>query len=166
MSAANTIIVAGNLTADPEFRKTSSEIPFTRMRLAVNRRTFNAETGAWEDRVDGFFSVTAWRDMARYAKQSLNKGDRVIVHGRLTHRQFEVKVGDNETESRQVTEIEAEEIGASVRWNAWSKVVDRPLNEADPLAPGERPEPPTPSSDTPEDADPVDDADVAVAAAA
>lgn len=162
MSAANTIIVAGNLTADPEFRKTSSEIPFARMRLAVNRRVFNAEAGTWEDRVDGFFTVTAWRDMARYAVQSLTKGDRVIVHGRLSHRQFEVTVGEDQTESRQVTEIEAEEIGASVRWNAWSKVVERPLNDAEPLGPGQRPAPPEPAAEGTDS----DNEDEAVAAAA
>ena len=138
MSAPNTIIVAGNLTAAPEFRKTASEVPFVRMRLAVSRRVFVPESSSWEDRQDGFFAVTAWRDMARHAHASFKKGDRVVVYGRLTRRQFEVAVGDGKaTESRHVTEIEAEEIGASVRWNAWARMETRPLNVAEPLGPGE-----------------------------
>lgn len=136
MSAPNTIIVAGNLTAAPEFRKTASEIPFVRMRLAVSRRVFVPDSNTWEDRQDGFFAVTAWRDMARHAHASFNKGDRVVVYGRLTRRQFEVTTEDGTgTENRHVTEIEAEEIGASVRWQPWARVETRALNVAEPVGP-------------------------------
>ncbi|HUG83351.1 MAG TPA: single-stranded DNA-binding protein [Euzebya sp.] len=138
MSAPNTIIVAGNLTANPELRQTSSEIPFVRMRLAVSRRVFIADTNTWEDRQDGFFAVTAWRDMARHAQASFKKGDRVVICGRLTRRQFEVASEDGKgTENRHVTEIEAEEIGASVRWSPWAKMQTRPLNDAEPVGPAQ-----------------------------
>jgi single-strand DNA-binding protein len=135
MSAPNTIVVAGNLTAAPDYRKTASEIPYVRLRMAVSRRIFVAETNSWEDRQDGFFSVTAWRDLAVHCSHSLHKGDRVVVVGRLTHREFDV-VTEEGTESRQVTEIEADEIGGSLRWHAWTKVHTRPLNEVEPLPAG------------------------------
>ncbi len=127
MSAPNFITVAGNLTADPEVRRTSAEIPFTKLRVAVSRRILTAETGVWEDRHDGYFSVTCWRDMARYAGLSLRKGDRVVITGRLTRRQFEARTADGGSESRHVVEIEADEIGASLRWNAWSRLQARPI---------------------------------------
>lgn len=130
MSAPNFITVAGNLTADPEMRMTASEISFARIRIAVSRRILVADTGRWEDRQDGFFTVTCWRDMARHAHASLKKGDRVVVSGRLIRRQFEVKTEEG-TETRHVTEIEAEEIGASLRWGPWARMETRPLT-ADP----------------------------------
>lgn len=164
MSAPNTIIVAGNLTADPDIRRTSSEVPYVRMRLAVSRRVFIAASNTWEDRQDGFFAVTAWRDMARHAHASFKKGDRVVICGRLTRRQFEVASEDGEgTENRHVTEIEAEEIGASVRWSAWARVQTRPLTEAGPVDPTVRAD----EDDEEDDTHPVaasDERDVTAAA--
>lgn len=138
MSAPNFITIAGNLTAAPEPRRTSSEVPLTRMRIAVSRRIFVPETSQWEDRQDGFFQAVCWRDMARHVASSLHKGDRVIVSGRLTRREYEAKNEDGTTGTRYTTEIDVEELGASLRWNSWQKVQTRPLNEAtDPAAVGE-----------------------------
>lgn len=126
MSAPNFITVAGNLTADPEMRLTSSEVHFARLRIAVSRRIYVTDSNQWEDRQDGFFSVTCWRDMARHTHASLKKGDRVVVSGRLIRRQFEAKTEDG-TETRHVVEIDAEEIGASLRWGPWARQQTRPL---------------------------------------
>lgn len=129
MASVNTITVSGNLTADPELRKTSSEVPYARMRVAVSHRILDQETKTWEERVDGFFAVTAWRTLATHAATSLRKGDRVTVTGRLHRRQYEADVGDGQTETRYVHEIEAEDLGASLRWRPWTRLEPRPVND-------------------------------------
>ncbi len=125
MSAPNFITLTGNLTGDPEPRLTSSEIPFTRLRVAVNRRTFNAEASAWEARQDGFYTVTCWRDTARHVAMSLRKGDRIVVTGRLTHREYETTGPDGTAVKREAVEVEADEIGPSLRWTAWARLEAR-----------------------------------------
>ncbi|CAN5182220.1 hypothetical protein BH23ACT9_BH23ACT9_39890 [soil metagenome] len=152
MSAPNTIIVAGNLTADPEYRTTSSEVHFVKLRMAVNRRVFVAESNSWEDRTDGFFTVNAWRDLGDNCARSLRRGDRIVVHGRLTHRQYEVTSQEG-TENRQVTEIEADDIGASMRWHCWTRSEARPLNDVQPVPTGG----PRPLSGDEDDEDDGDD---------
>ena len=133
MSTPNTITVAGNLTADPDYRVTSGEVPLARIRIAVSRRTYNKATDSWDDRHDGFFTVVCWRDMARHARTSLRKGDRIVVSGRLMHREYEVtpEGADAETETRSVVEIEADEIGGSMRWSSWARVQTRAIVPAD-----------------------------------
>jgi single-strand DNA-binding protein len=75
--------------------------------------------------------------MARHVASSLDKGDRVIVSGRLTRREYEAKNEDGTTGTRYQTEIDVEELGASLRWNSWQKVETRPLNQvAEPAAAG------------------------------
>jgi single-strand DNA-binding protein len=144
MSAANTTVVVGNLTADPETRRTSAEVEFIRMRIAVNRRWYNPERRDWEDRQDGYYTVNVWREPARNCAMSLRKGDRVVVLGRLLHREYELPAADEESqpEKRHIVEIEAEEVGASLRFNAWRKVTARPLAEVDapPAAPTGEPD--------------------------
>lgn len=108
----NNVTLVGNLTADPELRFTQNGTAVANMRVAVNRRIRNNQTGDWEDRTDGFFNVVAWRTLAENANESLNKGTRVMVNGRLTERSFETQQG----ETRYVTEIEADEICPSLRW--------------------------------------------------
>ncbi|MGI9016335.1 MAG: single-stranded DNA-binding protein [Euzebya sp.] len=162
MSAPNSITVAGNLTAKPEPRTTSSEVNFTRMRIAVNRRRLVAETNQWEDRVDGFFDVVCWRDMARHAAASLTKGDRVVVTGRLSRREYEVASPGGGTETRHVIEIEADEVGASLRWTQWQRLDPRPLNVVEPRGPASLAED-TSSEDEDQDAE-LESEDVAPAA--
>ncbi len=112
MATDNQITIVGNLTDDPELRYTPQGIAVTDVRVAVNRRMRNRDTNDWEDRLDGYFRVNVWRDYAENVAQSLYKGARVLVTGRLISRSYEDK--DNQT--RWVTEIEADEICPSLRW--------------------------------------------------
>jgi single-strand DNA-binding protein len=108
----NNVTLVGNLTADPELRFTQTGTAVANMRVAVNRRIRNNQSGEWEDRTDGFFNVVVWRSLAENAADSLRKGTRVLVNGRLTERSFETQQG----ETRYVTEIEADEVCPSLRW--------------------------------------------------
>jgi len=108
----NTITIIGNLTDDPELRYTPAGVPVANCRVAVNRRIFNRETNSYDDRLDGYFTVNIWRGYAENAAESLRRGSRVLVVGRLISRSYE----DKEGQTRWVTEIEAEEICPSLRW--------------------------------------------------
>jgi single-strand DNA-binding protein len=94
---------AGNLTDDPEVRYTESGIARARVRVAVSGR---------REQEASFFTVIVWRDQAEHAAQSLTKGDRVVVVGRLQQRTWTAEDGT----SRSVVEVLAEELGPSVRW--------------------------------------------------
>ncbi|AXV09822.1 Single-stranded DNA-binding protein (plasmid) [Euzebya pacifica] len=108
----NTITVIGNLTKDPDLRYTQGGTAVANLSVAVNRRVRNKDTNEWEDKLDGYFDVNIWRDHAENVAESLNKGDRVVVIGRLTKRSWEDKDG----QTRWQTEIEADEICPSLRW--------------------------------------------------
>jgi single-strand DNA-binding protein len=94
---------AGNLTDDPELRHTESGIARARFRVAVS--------GRWEQEAS-FFTVIVWRDQAEHAAQSLSKGSRVVVVGRLQQRSWTAQDGS----ARSVVEVVAEELGPSLRW--------------------------------------------------
>jgi single-strand DNA-binding protein len=110
--ADNVITIVGNLTEDPELRYTQNGVAVTNVRVAVNRRFRNNQTNEWEDRLDGYFTVNVWRDQAENVAESLAKGSRVMVQGRLISRSYE----DKEKQTRWVTEIEADEVCPSLRW--------------------------------------------------
>jgi single-strand DNA-binding protein len=110
MSNGNTVTLVGNITRDPELRFTPSGQANATFGLAVNRRWQNRQTNDWEEAVS-FFNVVCWREMAENACQSLAKGSRVIVTGRLEQRSWE-----SNGEKRSVVEIVADEIGPSLRW--------------------------------------------------
>jgi single-strand DNA-binding protein len=112
MATDNVITLVGNLTDDPELRFTPSGVAVASVRMAVNRRTRNQQTNEWEDRLDGYFTVNVWRDHAENVAESLSRGTRVLVTGRLTSRSYQ----DKEGQTRWVTEIEADEICPSLRW--------------------------------------------------
>jgi single-strand DNA-binding protein len=112
MSTENTITVIGNLTKDPDLRYTQNGHAVASLAVAVNRRLRNAQSGEFEDRLDGFFDVTIWREHAENVAESLKKGMRVVVMGRLIKRSYT----DKEGQERWVTEIEADEICPSLRW--------------------------------------------------
>ncbi len=112
MASDNTITVIGNLTAEPELRYTQSGVAVANCRVAVNRRIRNSQTNEWEDKLDGYFTVNVWRDYAENVAESLHKGDRVMIQGRLTSRSYDDKDGV----TKWVTEIEADEICPSLRW--------------------------------------------------
>ncbi|MGQ0802971.1 MAG: single-stranded DNA-binding protein [Actinomycetota bacterium] len=111
MANGNNVTIVGNLTRDPELRYTPSGQANASFGVAVNRRWMNRQTNEWEERVS-FFNVVCWREMADNASESLAKGARVVVTGRLEQRSWETENG----EKRSVIEIVADEVGPSLRW--------------------------------------------------
>jgi single-strand DNA-binding protein len=109
--AGNSVTIVGNVTRDPELRFTSSGQATATFGVAVNRKWQNRQTNEWEEQVS-YFNVVAWRELAENAAESLTKGARVIVDGRLEQRSWETPDG----EKRTVIEIVADEIGPSLRW--------------------------------------------------
>ncbi|SRR5713101_2909900 len=109
--ADNTITIVGNVTRDPEMRYTPSGQANATFGVAVNRRWMNRQTNEWEERVS-FFNVVCWREMAENVSESLAKGSRVVVNGRLEQRSWETENG----EKRSVVEIVADDVGPSLRW--------------------------------------------------
>jgi single-strand DNA-binding protein len=122
--SGNSVTVVGNLTRDPELRYTPAGAATCQFGLAVNRRWQNRQTSEWEE-ATSFFNVVAWREMAENAGESLQKGARVIVTGRLEQRSWETPDG----EKRSVVEIVADEIGPSLRW-ATAQVVRNERRDA------------------------------------
>jgi single-strand DNA-binding protein len=108
--STNSVVLVGNLVEDPELRFTPSGVPMTKLRFAVNRR-WKDQAGEWQEETS-FFSGTLWRDHAENVAESLHKGTRVIVVGRLEQRSWETQEG----EKRSVVEVFVEEIGPSLRW--------------------------------------------------
>jgi single-strand DNA-binding protein len=108
--ADTTTIITGNLTDNPELRFTQGGAAVANFRVAVTPRVHDGE--AWRDGETSFFRVNTWRQLAENATESLSKGDRVIIVGRLKARTWETPEG----ERRTATEIEADEIGPSLRW--------------------------------------------------
>jgi single-strand DNA-binding protein len=110
MAADNHTTIVGNLADDPELRFTSSGIAVANMRVAVTQRI--QQDGEWRDGDTSFLRVNVWRGQAEHLADSLSKGDRVMVTGRLRQRSWETPEGDK----RSVTEIEADEVGASLKF--------------------------------------------------
>jgi single-strand DNA-binding protein len=108
--ADTTTTITGNLTDAPELRFTPNGAAVANFRVAVTPRVRDGND--WKDGETSFFRVNAWRQLAENATESLSKGDRVIVVGRLKARSWETPEG----ERRSVVEIEADEIGPSLRW--------------------------------------------------
>ena len=111
MSSENQITIVGNLTDDPELRYTPNGAAVVKFRVAVNRR-YKDESGQWKDGDTSYFTVNAWRSLAENAAESLTRGTRVVVAGRLQMRSWETQEGDK----RSVIEIEADEVGPSLKW--------------------------------------------------
>jgi single-strand DNA-binding protein len=110
MAADNHTTIVGNLVEDPELRFTNNGIAVANMRVAVTQRI--QQDGRWRDGDTSFLKVNVWRGQAEQLAESLGKGDRVMVTGRLRQRSWETPEGDK----RSVTEIEADEVGASLKW--------------------------------------------------
>jgi len=109
--ADNTITLVGNITRDPELRFISSGTANTTFGLAVNRRWQNRQTQEWEEQVS-FFDIVCWRELAENVSESLTRGTRVIVTGRLEQRSWETQEG----EKRSKIEVLADEVAPSLRW--------------------------------------------------
>ncbi len=111
MAGETTITVIGNLVDDPELRFTPSGAPVANFRIASTPRTFDRQTNDWKDGDTLFLACAVWRQAAENVAESLQKGMRVIVQGRLKSRQYETREG----EKRTVFEIDVEEVGPSLR---------------------------------------------------
>jgi single-strand DNA-binding protein len=105
----NSVTLVGNITRDPELRFTPSGQAIATFGMAVNRRY--QKNGQWEEQTS-FFNVTAWGQLGENASNSLQKGARILVSGRLEQRSWETQEGDK----RSVVEVVADEIGPSLRW--------------------------------------------------
>jgi single-strand DNA-binding protein len=111
MANGNTVVLVGNVTRDPELRFTPSGQATASFGLAVNRRWQNRQTQEWEE-ATSFFDIVCWREMAENVSESLAKGARVLVTGRLEQRSWETPEGDK----RSRVEVIADELGPSLRW--------------------------------------------------
>jgi len=111
MSSDNQITIVGNLTDDPELRYTANGAAVTNFRVAYSTRIRDA-AGNWTDGDTSFFTVNCWRALAENAAETLTRGARVVVTGRLKQRSWENQQG----EKRTVIEIEADDLGPSLKW--------------------------------------------------
>lgn len=128
MSGDTTITVIGNLTADPELRFTPAGAAVANFTVASTPRTYDRNKNEWIDGDALFMRCNIWRDAAENAAESLTRGSRVIVSGRLKQRSYETREG----EKRTVVELEVDEIGPSLKY-ATAKV-----NKADRKSGGAR----------------------------
>ncbi|WAB09162.1 ssDNA binding protein [Arthrobacter phage Eesa] len=112
MAGETTITVIGNLTGDPELRFTPSGSAVANFTIASTPRTFDRQSNEWKDGETLFLRAAVWKEAAENVAESLTKGMRVIVSGRLKSRSYETKEG----EKRTVIELEVDEIGPSLRY--------------------------------------------------
>lgn len=117
MANETAITLVGNLVDDVELRFTPSGAAVAKFRIASTPRTFDRQTNEWKDGEALFLTCNIWRQPAEHVAESLFKGLRVIVQGRLRQRSYETKEG----EKRTVFEVEVDEVGPSLR-NATAKV--------------------------------------------
>lgn len=120
MAGDTVITVVGNLTADPELRFTPSGAAVANFTVASTPRSFDKASGAWKDGEALFLRCNIWRDAAEHVAESLTRGMRVIVTGRLKQRSFE-----KDGQKRTVIELEVDEVGPSLKW-ATAKVEKAP----------------------------------------
>ena len=104
------VTIVGNLTDDPEVTFTPNGAAVCNFRVAVTARIRDGES--WRDGDTSFYRITAWRQLAEHVAESLSKGDRAVVIGRLKSRSWETPEGDK----RSVVEVEADEVAPSLRW--------------------------------------------------
>ncbi len=112
MAGETVITVIGNLTSDPELRFTPSGAAVANFTVASTPRTFDRQSSEWKDGEALFLRCNVWRQAAENVAESLTRGSRVIVSGRLKQRSFETKEG----EKRTVVELEVDEVGPSLRY--------------------------------------------------
>jgi single-strand DNA-binding protein len=117
MAGETVITVVGNLVDDPELRFTPSGAAVAKFRVASTPRTFDRQTNEWKDGESLFLTCSVWRQAAENVAESLQRGMRVIVQGRLKQRTYETNTG----EKRTVYELDVDEVGASLR-SATAKV--------------------------------------------
>ena len=136
MAGETIITVVGNLTADPELRYTQNGLPVANFTIASTPRTLDRQSGEWKDGEPLFMSCTAFRDMAEHIAESLSKGTRVLVIGRLQLSRWEDKdTGDK----RSAYGLVVDEIGPSLRF-AQAKVTRMNRSKGDGFTPTEVPD--------------------------
>ncbi|WP_263118387.1 single-stranded DNA-binding protein [Cellulomonas sp. RIT-PI-Y] len=112
MAGDTVITVVGNLTADPELRFTPSGAAVANFTVASTPRTFDRQSNEWKDGDTLFLRCSIWREAAENVAESLTKGTRVVVQGRLVQRSYETREG----EKRTVYEMQVDEVGPSLRY--------------------------------------------------
>ncbi|GAB3659052.1 single-stranded DNA-binding protein [Glycomyces tarimensis] len=112
MAGETVITVIGNLVDDPELRYTPSGAAVAKFRIASTPRTFDRESGQWRDGEALFLTCSVWRQYAENVAESLSRGTRVIVQGKLKQRSFDTREG----EKRTVYELDVEEVGPALRF--------------------------------------------------
>lgn len=112
MANETVLTIVGNLTAAPELRFTNSGIPVASFTVASTPRTFDKQAGEWKDGEALFMRCSAWRDLAENVAESLTKGARVIVQGRLQQRSYTDKEGNQRTS----IDLQVDEVGPSLRY--------------------------------------------------
>ena len=140
MSGETLITLVGNLTADPTLRWTQSGSAVADFTVASTPRTYDRNAGEWRDGDTLFMRCSVWRDVAENVAESLRKGMRVIVFGRLTQRSYETQQG----ERRTIVELQVDEVGPSLR-RARAQVVRHPAADGG----AGYPPPPPPASPAP-----------------
>lgn len=106
------ITIIGNLTADPELKFTVSGQALARFTVASTPRVFDRESNQWKDGTSTFFRCAAWRALAEHVAESLDKGSRVVLSGRIRQHDWQTTEGEN----RSMLAVEVDEIGASLRF--------------------------------------------------
>lgn len=112
MAGETVVTVVGNLTADPELRFTPSGAAVANFTVAATPRTFDRQSGEWKDGEALFMRCNVWRQAAENVAETLTRGMRVMVSGRLKQRSFETREG----EKRTVVELEVDEVGPSLKY--------------------------------------------------
>lgn len=113
MAGETVITVIGNLVDDPELRYTPSGAAVAKFRIASTPRAFDKETNGWKDGEALFLTCSVWRQYAENVAESLSRGTRVIVQGRLKQRSYDTREG----EKRTVYELDVEEVGPALRFS-------------------------------------------------
>ncbi|MFC0862449.1 single-stranded DNA-binding protein [Sphaerimonospora cavernae] len=112
MANETTVTIVGNLVDDPQFRFTNSGQAVVRFRVASTERYLDRQTGEWKDGGTLFLTCNAWRELGEHAAETLQRGTRVIVQGRLRQRSYETDTSDKRT----VYEVEVDDVGPSLRF--------------------------------------------------
>ncbi|MFS7877663.1 single-stranded DNA-binding protein [Streptomyces asiaticus] len=106
------ITIIGNLTADPELKFTDNGSALAKFTVASTPRTFDKDSGQWRDGTSTFFRCAAWRSLAEHVAESLTKGSRVVLSGRIRQHNWQTPEGEN----RSMLAVEVDDIGASLRF--------------------------------------------------
>ncbi|MFH0520402.1 single-stranded DNA-binding protein [Streptomyces sp. M41] len=125
------VTIIGNLTADPELKFTDSGQALAKFTVASTPRTFDKDSGQWKDGTSTFFRCAAWRSLAEHVAESLTKGSRVVLSGRIRQHNWQTEQGEN----RSMLAVEVDDIGASLRFTTVAingKTVDKPDASGDP----------------------------------